>query len=407
MTDAVGQSLAACVKSLQNKLGDAVAVSSPESEFARFVFESTGSSVPFESPPLPSDTEGLRLGRAPALAAAGYRLASHRDGSLVEAWNVGFQRLQSADPFPHDRLSFAYRPADLIGLSFGAVGVDDETGKDWLRSVVRRRLDEEHLATWPGLMYLVAAEAVELPVPLPSMSGSSFDFDLLQLAFMRWWLDRTGTTEPEFRARQLDEALLTHVVLTEPTDLDLPALAMLLQATEAAVRRRVAWFVDSSESAVDHSASGLGVLVRLLRRFHLSVQQLQRRYGGRGTHSVDDEYDVQDLLHAVLKLHFDDVRPEEWTPSYGGRSSRMDFLLKPERIVVEVKMTRDRLRQKQVTQELTIDREHYRAHPDCETLVCFVYDPGNYCPNPAALETDLSRSKGDFRVSVVVAPVGT
>jgi hypothetical protein len=24
----------------------------------------------------------------------------------------------------------------------------------------------------------------------------------------------------------------------------------------------------------------------------------------------------QDLLHTILKLHFDDIRPEEWTPSY-------------------------------------------------------------------------------------------
>ena len=28
------------------------------------------------------------------------------------------------------------------------------------------------------------------------------------------------------------------------------------------------------------------------------------------------------LLHAVEKLHFDDVRPEEWTPSYAGNASK-------------------------------------------------------------------------------------
>ena len=407
MSSVVGQSLAAFLRGLQSQLNEAVTVSSPEAEFARFVFESTSSALPFDSPPLPSEREALRIGRAPLLAAAGYRPASPRQSGLVESWKVGFDRLQGTDPFPIDRMSFAYRPADLIGLAFGAAAVGDEEGMDWLRTVVRQRMDEEHLATWPGLMYLVAAEAVGLSIPMPSMTGSSTDLDLVLLAFMIWWRDRTGTTEPEARSGQLDEPLLSRVVLTEPGVLDLPGAAILLQATEAAVRRRVAWFISSSESVVDYSASALGVLVRLLRRFHLAVQQLQRRHGGRGSHSVNDEYDVQDLLHAMLKLHFDDVRPEEWTPSYGGRSSRMDFLLKPERIVVEVKMTRDRLRQKQVTQELTIDREHYRAHPDCETLVCFVYDPGNYCPNPAALEADLSRSEGDFRVFVVVAPVGT
>jgi len=42
---------------------------------------------------------------------------------------------------------------------------------------------------------------------------------------------------------------------------------------------------------------------------------------------IRDEYDVQNLLHAILKLHFEDIRPEEWAPSYAASSKRMDFLL--------------------------------------------------------------------------------
>lgn len=95
---------------------------------------------------------------------------------------------------------------------------------------------------------------------------------------------------------------------------------------------------------------------------------------------------------------FDDVRPEEWTPSYAGSSSRMDFLLKPEKLVVETKMTRKNLDQKRVAEELTIDKGRYRKHSDCETLVAFVYDPEGRCTNPAALETDLSEEGNGLRV---------
>jgi hypothetical protein len=49
------------------------------------------------------------------------------------------------------------------------------------------------------------------------------------------------------------------------------------------------------------------------------------RHDGRPTLGVGDEYDVQDLLHALLRLFFDDIRPEERTPSYAGESTRMDF----------------------------------------------------------------------------------
>jgi len=72
----------------------------------------------------------------------------------------------------------------------------------------------------------------------------------------------------------------------------------------------------------------LQLLNNLFEKFHNVVKQLRSRYNGRPTVDVEDEYDVQDLLHALLRLYFEDVRVEEWTPSYAGGSSRMDFLLK-------------------------------------------------------------------------------
>jgi REase_DpnII-MboI len=68
------------------------------------------------------------------------------------------------------------------------------------------------------------------------------------------------------------------------------------------------------------------------------------------------EYDVQDLLHALLHLYCDDIRTEEWTPSYAGASSRMDFLLKKEKIVVEVKKTRQGLDAREVGEQLSLMR---------------------------------------------------
>ncbi len=96
---------------------------------------------------------------------------------------------------------------------------------------------------------------------------------------------------------------------------------------------------------------------------------------------------MQDLLHSLLRLHFDDIRPEEWTPSYGGGASRMDFLLKDERIVIEAKMARANHAAKEISEELIIDAARYKTHPDCKTLVCLVYDP-NYIKNPRGVERD-------------------
>lgn len=137
------------------------------------------------------------------------------------------------------------------------------------------------------------------------------------------------------------------------------------------------------------------VLEKLFSRFHQAARQLRNRHEERPTVDVSDEYDVQDLLHSLLKLYFDDIRPEEWTPSYAGGSSRMDFLLKNEQLVVEVKKTRDNLRDRSIGEQLIVDIAKYKEHPDCRTLVCFIYDAEGLIANPTGLENDLNSSSTD------------
>jgi hypothetical protein len=140
---------------------------------------------------------------------------------------------------------------------------------------------------------------------------------------------------------------------------------------------------------------------KLLTRFHIVAQQLKKRHGNRHSHVIKDEYDVQDLLHALLRIDFDDVRPEEWTPSYAGGSSRMDFLLKKEQVVIEAKKTRDNLHDREVGEQLIIDIAKYREHPNCHTIICFVYDPDHYISNPVGLKRDLEALTTD-RLAVAV-----
>ena len=121
----------------------------------------------------------------------------------------------------------------------------------------------------------------------------------------------------------------------------------------------------------------------------------------RSTLVVTDEYDVQDLLHSLLLIDFSDVRNEEWTPSFAGSAKRTDFLLSPERIVIEVKKTRKGLTQSVVAGELTIDIAAYKTHPKAEHLVCVVWDIDCILKNPVALKTDIEAANSGF-VTVVV-----
>ncbi len=142
-------------------------------------------------------------------------------------------------------------------------------------------------------------------------------------------------------------------------------------------------------------------------RFHIIAMQLRERHGrDRSTLDVNDEYDVQDLMHALLRLFFEDVRTEEWTPSYAGSSARMDFFLPAEQVVVETKKTRLKLGAKEVGNELIEDIARYRAHPGCKRLICFVYDPDGRVTNPRGIESDLCHDDDGFEVRVIIGPKG-
>lgn len=176
------------------------------------------------------------------------------------------------------------------------------------------------------------------------------------------------------------------------------------------VLRSFIWEIErlgvQSEEQDDDPRRVIKLIELICARFHSVARQIRQRHDDRPTLDVVDEYDVQDLLHTLLRLYFEDVRAEEWTPSYAGSASRMDFLLKNEQIVIEVKKTRKGLDAKKVGEELILDIAHYRSHPNCKTLICFVYDPENRITNPVGLESDLARTDQELSVIVVISPKG-
>jgi len=155
----------------------------------------------------------------------------------------------------------------------------------------------------------------------------------------------------------------------------------------------------------DKLEEGLIYLGKLFSKFHRTAQSLRYRHADRESLIISDEYDVQDLLRSLLHIHFDDIREEDYSPSYAGGNSRIDFVLKNERIVIETKMTNDRLRDKDIGSQLLIDIGRYRAHPDCKVLVVFVYDKGDQIRNKNGLINDLQKMNSEeLTVKVYIEP---
>lgn len=171
------------------------------------------------------------------------------------------------------------------------------------------------------------------------------------------------------------------------------------------------------QRSIVNSIEGLGVsstdlnsyLYNLLSRFHIFARQLERKPHKKASFfslnlKINNEYDVQHLLHAILKLKFDDIRVEEYTPSYAGGSTKMDFLLKDYQVVIETKVTSERLRDKEIGKQLIEDIAKYSVHQDCKTLYCFIYDPDGQIINPDGLIKDLSKDDEDLNVIIIINP---
>lgn len=254
--------------------------------------------------------------------------------------------------------------------------------------------------------------------PVRNRAGFEAEAKLLdEIEGMAW-----GLSAEDFAKYQMPKNFLTHDTRAAAQGARAPPHIML-DANILAIQSRIGAlteFCTNARRALRQAQNKLAlsvaapskattapadIVTTICKGFHRAARQLRSRHKSRETLKVEDEYDVQDLLHAFLVLHFSDVRAEEYTPSYAGGSARMDFLLKKEKVVIEVKRTRDGLGDKEVGEQLIIDIARYKSHKDCKLLVCFVYDPEGRIGNPRGLESDLAAlATPDLGVVVYIEP---
>ncbi len=217
--------------------------------------------------------------------------------------------------------------------------------------------------------------------------------------------------DTDFRVR-IDYRILVMFLLIEA--------ALVTAAAFVIFSRRPMAQIEFEEAMLTHFFSPHGLIpsenclrpsteVRLniiFSNFHQFCIQLNRRCReGKKGFPIEDEYDVQDILYALLKLHFPIVKREEPVPSFMGASSKIDFLLPNERIGIEAKMASKWLRDGKLGDGLVNDIARYPKHQECERIIFFVYDPGHLIENPAVFRSDIQERNPGVPVDVIFSPV--
>ena len=146
----------------------------------------------------------------------------------------------------------------------------------------------------------------------------------------------------------------------------------------------------SSERAESVAPDERGIILAGFDTFSDVARRLGARLHDRPNFTIENEYDVQDLLYAMLKTPIPDLVDEEPTPKRAGSSKHIDFITRTGRCAIEVKYVRDARHGREVADEIRQDLDHYPEHAECDSVLVFVYDPGTHVRDAAVFERDLS-----------------
>lgn len=188
--------------------------------------------------------------------------------------------------------------------------------------------------------------------------------------------------------------------IVRSTSVKVKLIASLFRRLESGALR-----TNNSAGRFDFAGDKLdaaSAVIRIGERFVNVQRALKKRHGSRPVVEFNDEYDDQYLMKALLVLFFEDVRPEDYVPSYAGASSRVDFLLPQHGLAIELKHTRQGLTDKELGEQLVIDHQRYVRASNADHLIALVFDPDGEIDNPRGLEGDLQRRVGTSELAVTV-----
>lgn len=423
MSNALATSFGHVLDAMSDYLDQNWAWPCPQSAFCDFVYENAAQVSLLVKAARASWPSANELRNAPTLAACGYLFAKGTTAKPEwnSSWAAELSHLLQREPFPIDRQSFAFRPTEVLGIAIGATkcaAVSDEM-RHRVSDLIRELPAKGNQDDFSVGIYALAAKQLGVPWTR-RIDGDAGSLSVPVLALLKWYSIISPGFEEEMSrttAREIDLALLTRCAEKSVSEEDIAQVALIHCSVSRCVSETIQSLVSAAWPRTRETVDAVQIVQQVCRRFHIFARQLQERRHdvavvgetkkiARSTIEMKDEYDVQDALFAVLKLFFDDVRAEEWAPSYAGGQSRMDFVLKRERIVIETKFVGLRLKQAEIVKQLTIDEKYYRQSKDCGTLICFVYDPELRCENPTALENDVSNADEHFHLIAIVGPKG-
>lgn len=145
-------------------------------------------------------------------------------------------------------------------------------------------------------------------------------------------------------------------------------------------------------------------IIHMLNNFSNAIKRITSdRYNNRTGLSIEQEYDVQDILFSFFKFYFNDAVREDPLKKRGGSNSIMDICFPDRKIFIEIKMLKKTDKnEKEIIGQLKKDMFDYNQ-PEVENLFIFVYDPFKKIKDKDNFkEFEKTNNNYNFKCSVII-----
>jgi hypothetical protein len=159
----------------------------------------------------------------------------------------------------------------------------------------------------------------------------------------------------------------------------------------------------ASTLAAKAPSANVATLLQVCARLQQAAKPLEHRRQGKTQFTISDEYDVQDLLHSLVRAYFKFVVSEEPIKKLANaKATRADFSVEALGTIVEVKYVHGPNDQARIVQELGEDLLFYEQWEHLKVLIYVVYNASDL-RDPEALDAlSCMRSSGGKQYEVYV-----
>lgn len=142
-----------------------------------------------------------------------------------------------------------------------------------------------------------------------------------------------------------------------------------------------------SQDVAPHDSSQVSLVLELCKRLKKSASIITNRTRkDKVSYTINDEYDVQDLLHALIRGFIKySVQEDPISKLAGVKSSRADISIEELGVLIEIKYVRSPDDQKKIVSDYSQDLLLYTRWPHLRTLIFLVYNSDDLS-DPEALE---------------------